>query len=267
MTNIPTLDGVLFFLITLIFIPFLLAFIISYISYRKLKAGMVGGLTGITVFILTVAISLPLEHGFWIYGLVSGLIGGIAAVVYLSKYYQSYLPTNWNDNIVFNRKNIILVVVILVLLFSLTQYYSSARKNLEFSITDPGGDISHSGYFGQKLSGHDDIDIVRLESRVSDNDVILEMEIAGEISTDTDVEYTFFIATDKQGLWTKRIDLGDMEKNGKILRAKIPIETLQDRKVFYILAVAKKPDIVADLALYDNCSNRNVIEDILKLLL
>lgn len=266
MTNVPTLDGVLFFLVALTFIPFLSAFIISYVSYRKLKAGMVGGLTGITVFILTVAISLPLEHGFWIYGLVSGLIGGIGAVVYLSKYYQSYLPTKWSANIVFNRKNVIFVVVVLVLIFSFIQYYSFERKNLEFSITDPGEDISHAGYGGQKLSGHDDIDIMRLESRISDNNVILEMEIAGEIATDIDAEYTFFIATDKQGLWTKRIDLGDMEKNGKILRAKIPIESLQDRKAFYVLAVASKPDIVADLALHDSCSNKNIIEDILNLL-
>lgn len=267
MTNVPTLGGVLFFLVVFTFIPFWSAFMISYVRYRKLRAGVVGGLTGLTVFILTVAISLPLEYSFWIYGLVSGLIGGIVAVVYLSKYYQTDLPTKWNARIVFNRKNFILVVVALVLLFSFTQYYSSARKTLEFSVTDPREDISHAGYPGQKLSGHDDIDIVRLESHISGNNVILEMEIAGDISTDIDAEYTFFIATDKQGLWTRRIDLGDMEKNGRILRGKIPIESLQNRKVFKILAVASKPDIVADFALIDGCSNENIIESILKFLI
>ena len=267
MTNVPTLGGLVFFLAMFTFIPFWSAFIISYASYRKLKAGVVGGLTGLIVYILTVTISLPLKYSFWIYGLVSGFIGGIASVAYLSKYYQSCLPTRVGAKNIFNRRNFILVVIVLVLLFSFTQYYSSARKTLEFGVTDPRDDLSHAGYPGQKLSGHDDIDIVRLESYIAGNNVILEMELAGEIATDIDAEYTFFIATDEQGLWTRRIDLEDMEKNGRILRGKIPVESLQNRKVFKILAVAKKPDIVADLALIDGCSNENIIESILRFLI
>ena len=267
MTNVSTLGGLVFFLVVFIFIPFWSAFIISYASYRKIRAGVVGGLTGLTVFILLTVISLPLKYGIWVYGLVSGLIGGIAAVGYLSRYYQPYLPTKWSPKIFLNWKNVILVVVVLVLLFSLTQYYSFARKDLEFSITDPRGDISHSGYGEQKLSGHDDIDIVRLESHISGSNVILEMEIAGEIGTDAGVEYTLFIATYRQGIWDNQINFRDMEKNGRTLRAKIPIETLSDRKIFHVLAVASKPYTATDRGLYDNCSNRNIIEDILSILI
>ncbi|MGP8330858.1 MAG: hypothetical protein ACT6FB_00695 [Methanosarcinaceae archaeon] len=266
----PTYYDLLLLFAILAFIPFLSAFTISYVRYGKLKAGMLGGLVGVIICTLNLAVFYPAEHSIWINGLISGLFGGIATVTYLSKYYPSYLPIKWNIKILFNRKSIILVIVVLVLLFSFTQYYSFTNKNLEFNITDPRDDIFSQDLCGDKgLNGHDDIDIVRLESRISDNNVILEMEIAEEIpnDTDTDVEYTFFIATDKQDLWTRQIDLEDMEKNGRILQAKIPIESLQDRKIFCVLAVATKPDMIEGLVLYDNCYNKTAIAAFIELIL
>jgi len=267
MTNLPTLGGILFFAVMLTFIPFWFAFIISYVSYRQLKAGLLGGILGVIFFFLTIYFSLPLYCVFWIRGLISGYIGGIITVIFLSKYYKSYLPTTGDKINIISRKNIVLIVVTVVLLFSVFQYYSFARKSLEFNKTDPEGDVSYSGYSEPRLSGHSNIDILRLESNVVGDHVILEMEIAGEITKNTTAEYTFFIATGRQGLWTDRIDMDEMEKNDSILRAKIPIERLKDRKIFHVLAVASETDIAVDLGLYDNCSNRNVVEDILNMLL
>ena len=57
-----------------------------------------------------------------------------------------------------------------------------------------------------------------------------------------------------------------MEKNGRIFQAKIPIKSLQDRKIFYVLAVATKPDMIEGPVLYDNCSNKTAIVTFIELI-
>lgn len=263
MTNIPTLGELLLFVAVMAFIPFWISFMISYLSYRQLKAGLVGAIIGTIIFFLTMGF---LTYSLWIRGIILGLIGGIVGAIILSRFYKSQGIEGIMK--VFNRRNTTLIVIIVLLFSLLSIYYSFARKNLEFEISDPSGDVSESGYTEPKLSGHDNIDILRLTSHVAGDSVVLEMEIAGEVSENERVGYTFFIATEKLGFWTQNIDYrypnnyGKMEKDGRILRARIPIESLKNRKVFQVTAIA----IDNKNGLYDNVSNIGLIEQMLGIL-
>ncbi|MGB9927115.1 MAG: hypothetical protein ACPK85_01770 [Methanosarcina sp.] len=258
MTNIPTLDGILILLLVITFIPFWTAFAISYITYRRLGIGFLGGLSGIISFIIVLPL---LDCDLWIRGTIAGMFGGIVLCMVLSKYYKPVIPEFKID-----RKKIIYIAVIAGLILSIYLCYSSERADLEFCVTDPAQDVSYSGYFEQKVKGHNDIDILRLESRVIGNTVILETEFAGEVKEEGATEYTCHIATQEMYLWTEFIPLKEMEKDGKILRAKIPIESLEDRKVFHVLVVASKFDESKDLNIYDNCANRGDFWQFLKIL-
>ena len=156
----------------------------------------------------------------------------------------------------------ILVIVILLSIFSL--YYSFERKNLEFDVSDPLGDVSESGYTEPKLSGYDYIDILSLKSRVAGDYVVLEMELAGEISDNERVNYKFLVYTERHGFWTHDIDYrypdlgGKMEKDGRILRARIPVDSLKNRKIFGVIAIASDNE----KGLSDNLFNTGIIEQI-----
>ncbi|WP_440947349.1 hypothetical protein ACSAZL_03480 [Methanosarcina sp. T3] len=258
MTNIPTLGGLLLLLFIPIFIPFLTAFVISYVMYRRLKIGLLGGLTGIVSFVL---ISSLLDSVLWIRGIIAGIFGGAILVIALSRYYKLH-----SFNFKVDKRTIVSILVIAGLILSISLYYLSEKTNMEFCIDDPSGDVSYSGYTEPKISGHDNIDILRFESLVVGDSVILEMELAGDIDENSAAEYIFYIDTQGRSLWTLTIDEKDMEKEGNILRAYVPVESLKNRKSFHVLAVASEYDMSTDLNLHDSCSNRGDFWGILGIL-
>ncbi len=258
MTNAPTLDGILLFVFILTFIPFWTAFAISYVIYRRLGIGLLGGLTGIISFVLTLYL---LDFDLWIRGVVAGVFGGIILVIALSRFYKPIIP-----NFRVHNRTVAYILVIAGLILSIYLYYSSEKADLEFCIDDPSGDVSYSGYTEPKLAGHDNIDILRLESRVVEGSVLLEMELVGEINENSTAEYTYYIATQKESLWNLTIDEKDMEKEGNILRAYIPVESLQNRKIFHVAAIASEYDMSMDLNLNDGCSNSGYFWGILGIL-
>ncbi|AKB77387.1 hypothetical protein MSHOH_0904 [Methanosarcina horonobensis HB-1 = JCM 15518] len=258
MTNVPTLDGILLFVFVLTFIPFWTAFVICYVVYRRLGIGLLGGLTGIISFVLTAYL---LDSALWIRGIIAGVFGGIILVIALSRHYKPIIPNFRVDN-----RTVAYTLVIVGLILSIYLYYSSEKADLEFCIDDPSDDVSYSGYTEPKLAGHDNIDILRLKSRVVEDSVLLEMELAGEIDENSTAEYTYYIATQEQSLWTLTIDEKDMEKEGNILRAYIPVESFKNRKIFHVVAVASEYDMSTDLNLNDSCSNRGDFWEILRIL-
>ena len=258
MTNVPTIGGLLLLVAIFTLIPFWTAFLISYVVYRRLRIGLLGGITGIVSFIFTVYL---LDSTLWIRGIIAGVFGGTILAILASRFYKPSIPEFKAD-----RRIIVSILIIAGLLLSVSLYYSSAKADLEFSVNDPYGDISYSGYTKPKLSGHDSIDILKLESRLVEGHLILEMELAGEIDMNNTAEYTFMIATEKHSLWTDSISQDEMEVEGSTLRARIPVNTLKDCKVFHVLAVASEYDASVDLNLSDGCSNRGSIWDMLSIL-
>lgn len=258
MTNVPTLDDLLILFLVLTFIPFWTAFVISYVTYRRLGIGLLGGLAGVISFVPTMYL---VDSALWIRGVIAGVFGGTVLVIALLRFHKPQIPKFRVDN-----RMIVSLLLVTGLILSAVLYYSSEKADLEFCIDDPSGDVSYSGYTEPKLSGHDNVDILRLESHVVGDSVILEMELAGEINESSAAEYTCYITTEEQDLWTNIIDLKHMEKKGNILRAKIPVESLNDRKIFHVVAVASEPDASLDLGLYDNCSNRGDFWGFLKIL-
>lgn len=263
MTNIPTVRELFLFIATLAFIPFLISFTVSYVRYRRLTAGLLGAIIGTVIYFLTMGF---LQYALWIRGLILGFIGGIVGAAILSLFYK---PHSIKDiTRFFDKKNTTLIAVAVILLLLLSLYYSNARKNLEFEVSDPLGDVSQSGYTEPRLSGHDDIDILKVRSRVAGDDVVLEMELAGEISENESVNYQFFVYTERHGFWTHNIDYrypslgGKMEKEGRILRARIPVDSLKNRKIFGVIAIASDNE----KGLYDNLFNTGIIEQIREIL-
>ncbi len=53
-----------------------------------------------------------------------------------------------------------------------------------------------------------------------------------------------------------------MEKDGRILRARIPVDSLKNRKIFGVIAIASDNE----KGLYDNWSNTDIVEQILEIL-
>ncbi len=263
MTNIPTVGELFLFIAILAFIPFLISFTISYVRYRRLTAGLLGAIIGTVIFFLTMGF---LQYAFWIRGLILGFIGGVIGAAILSRFYKPYSIRDITK--FFNKKNTALIAVIVIFLLLLSLYYSNARKNIEFEASDPLGDVSESGYTEPKLSGHDNIDILKVRSRVAGDYVVLEMEVAGEISENERVNYQFFVYTERHGFWTHNIDYrypnigGKMEKDGRILRARIPVDSLKNRKIFGVIAIASDNE----KGLYDNWSNTDIVEQILEIL-
>lgn len=185
----------------------------------------------------------------WIRGFIGGISGGSLLVIILSIHYKPSIP-----NFRFDNKTITSILLIIGLISSLSLYYLSQEDDLEFSVNDPPEDVGYIGYTDLKQSGYDYIDILRLESRVVGDSVILEMELAGKIEENSTVKYTFFTATQEPGMW-EDIELEDMEKEGNILRAYIPIESLKDRKIFHVRASASDDDFSkgGGNGLYDSC--------------
>lgn len=264
MTNVPTLGGLLFIIIILSIVPFCTAFLVYYTKYRQLKMSLLVATAGVCVFFLTLTIFH--DFPFWIRGIFAGSIAGILGILFLPKLAAPSVTVMKNKTDFLSRKNIILVALIIVLLFSFSLYSSFTGNDLEFRISDPIEDVSYAGYADSEIDGPDYIDILRLESRVEGDSVILEMELAGEIDEDRDAEYVFYIATQEYSLWNHNIDLEEMEAEGTILRASIPVESLENRRVFHVLAVASEYDISTDLNLNDACSNRNAIGEIREIL-
>ncbi len=207
-----------------------------------------GGLTGVISFVFTY-LSLQ-DVPMWIRGVIGGILGGSFLVIVLSIHYKPRIP-----NFRFDNRTIASILLTIGLISSLSLYYLSQEDDLEFSVNDPQGDVGYSGYTDLKESGYDYIDILRLESRVVGDSVILEMELAGKIEENSTVKYTFFTATQEPGMW-EDIELEDMEKEGNILRAYIPIESLKDRKIFHVRAFASDDDFSkgGGNGLYDSCS-------------
>jgi hypothetical protein len=267
MTNVPTLGDLLAIVFILTFIPFWTAFLISYVFYRRLRIGLLGGLTGVVSFFVTLSL---LDAALWIRGIIGGVLGGSVLVIILSRFYKPQVP-----NFKLDKRTIVSILLTAGLISSLSLYYLSQEDDLEFSIDDPSGDVSYSGYTEPKLSGHDNIDILRLESRVVRDSVVLEMELAGKVEENSTAKYTFFIATQKPGLWGDSIiEAEDMEKEGNVLRAHIPVDSLKDRKIFHVMAIASDRDVsnndgknpYAGNDLYDNCAKMGWFWGILDIL-
>jgi hypothetical protein len=228
--------------------------------YRRLGIGLLGGLTGFISFLFTY---LGLQnYPMWIRGVIGGVLGGSILVIILSIRYKPRIPSFRFDN-----RTIISILLTVGLISSISLYYLSQEDDLEFSIDDPVGDVSYSGYTEPKLSGHDYIDIIRLESRVVGDSVILEMELAGKIEENNTVKYAFFVSTQEPRMW-EDIKFEDMEKEGNILRAHIPVESLKDRKIFHVRAFAQNDDWAnsGGNGLYDSCAKMGWFWGILEVL-
>jgi hypothetical protein len=263
MTNIPNPIEIFYLLIVLTFIPFVTAFTMTYLSYKKLSFGTLGGIFGILFFLLIVFL-LP-DSSFLIRGLIAGGVGSIVLITILSRSYQLDLPDI--SALRHNRKAIVSIILIVGTLLSVSLYYSSEKADLEFSIDDPKDDLGYSGYSTFKLSNHDDIDIVKMQSQVIGDNVIIEMEVSGTISKNESVEYKIMIATSKHSSWTKYLSIDQMEIDGNTVRTRIPIETFDNRKIFHVIGITSEYDPSTDLNINDVCSNRGFLWDTFTLLI
>jgi hypothetical protein len=256
MTNIPTLGAFVAFLSLMTFLPLITGFVFSYVFFRSMKTSFFGGLSSILAFFLLLRIPFPFLINALLAGFFSCILIGI--ILYKTKNWNpATIRTNVIDALnIFNRKNLTVVFIAAILIASIVVYGLNKEKELEFNIIDPKDDISYQGWTKSELSGYDHIDIIRMESRIVDDSVVLEMELAGNVSEKETVDYDFFIYTTRYSAPDSSISKRDMEKEGNILRGYIPVKSLESRKIFVINAVASESDFNSSIGI-DGISDKS----------
>jgi hypothetical protein len=270
MTNVPTLGFVVLYVIILAIVPFSVGFISSLLLFKKVKTSIIAGISSLFFYIILI----KLLHSFFVTSLIAAFIScfliGIA-LYSMKKWDISIINLNITHKFNFvNRKTIVAIVVVL-LLFVLLGYGQTQKmeKEIEFSVKDPRYDIDYQGMPEAELSGYEHVDIVRLDSKILGDSVVLEMELAGNVSEKETVDYNFFIHTSQYGTPSITISKWEMEKEGNILRGYVPLEIAQNRKMFDVQAVASESNFSPSQGIdgiYDSCSKEKYQAGILEIL-
>jgi hypothetical protein len=266
MTNAFTLDGVLEFILLATVPPFIIAFSIHYARYRKAFTALIIGVLSLELLIIIsiIFMALGLQNAGGVSGLLAGVIG-------LFIYPVPPIKAIELKNIRYlNKKQIQSIIVILVLLMSMQTYYSHSKTGFELQVNDPENDLIYAGGDYKTPEKQDtSIDIISMTSRLEGDNVILEMELAGDAAAGA--EYRFYVSTHESNLESMR---GYIVKGGRIkpvdrriVLAEIPINSLENRDVFQILAVAGKYDDKTGMEIIDNCSSETLLRKILKRIL
>lgn len=266
MSNIPIAGSFLILGGIFMLFPFLTAFFLSYISFRDVKLSLLGGVVCIPIFLIMTIFPFPY--------IVNGLISGfISCLIVWYIFYKTAEPERMSvrGNLkklpdLFSAKNIAIMVIALLIVGILFQADFYKEKQLEFKVSDPKDDVG-TGWQTIDLNGHEYVDILGMESRVVDDQVILEIQLAGNIPDKDTVEYKLFIFTTGVAAPDIIVYGSDMEEDGNILRYKIPVRSLHDRNVFRITAYATENNVnEKDDGLYDTCSAKNDLADRLELI-
>jgi hypothetical protein len=265
MTNVPTVEAILAFIALLTFLPFATGFVFSHIFFRNTKISLLGGIISLPLFILIwFIINLPIFFDALFAGLLSSILIGF--ILYKFKNWEiSTIKSNVKDTLkVFNRRSLSLFFIAILMLISVVLYGLNQEKELEFKVNDPKGDMSYrelngSGY---ELRGYDHIDITRLESKIVGDSVVLEMELAGNMSEKKAAEYDFIIYTTRYSSPDTSISRREMEENGNILRGYIPLKSLEGRNIFVVAAVSSdytyNPNLNRE-GVFDRCSKERTL--------
>ncbi|MDY0386054.1 MAG: hypothetical protein RBT65_02780 [Methanolobus sp.] len=245
--------------------PFLTAFFLSYISFRDVKLSLLGGVVCIPIFLIMTIVPFP----YIVNGLISGLISCLIIWYIFYKTTKSE-RISIRGNLkklpdLFSAKNITILVIALLIIGILFQADLYKEEQLEFKVTDPKDDVG-TGWQTIDLNGHEYVDILAVESRLVDDQVILEIQLAENIPDRDTVEYKMFIFTTESAAPEIIVYNSDMEKDGSILRYDIPVRSLNDRNVFRVRAYATENNSnERDGSLYDTCAAKNDLADNLEL--
>ncbi|SDG20156.1 hypothetical protein SAMN04488589_2393 [Methanolobus vulcani] len=156
------------------------------------------------------------------------------------------------------------MIIAILVLISIVVYGLNQEKELEFKVNDPKGDMSYRELNGSEyeLRGYDHIDITRLESKIVGDSVVLEMELAGNVSEKKAAEYDFFIYTTRYSSPDTSISRREMEENSNILRGYIPLKSLEGRNIFVVTAVSSDYTYNPNLGregVSDSCSKKRAL--------
>ncbi|MBP1909530.1 hypothetical protein [Methanolobus bombayensis] len=265
MTNVPTVEAILAFIALLTFLPFVVGFVFSYIFFRNTKISFLGGIISLPLSILIwFIINLPIFFDALFAGLLSSILIGF--ILYKFKNWEiSTIKSNVKGTLkVFNRRNLSLLIIAILVLISIVVYGLNQEKELEFKVNDPKGDMSYRELNGSEyeLRGYDHIDITRLESKIVGDSVVLEMELAGNVSEKKAAEYDFFIYTTRYSSPDTSISRREMEENSNILRGYIPLKSLEGRNIFVVTAVSSDYTYNPNLSregVFDRCSKKRTL--------
>lgn len=250
MTNVPTAYDLIEFFILPLITPFTISFLIYYMRYRNIKKGFITGIFSIQLLIILL---IPFMTLNWDHlGLVSGILAGMIGLFAYPTSNKGKLTIEEIRNM--NKKQVMFVAIAALLLITPTIYGYYSNNRLEFSIEDPENDLSYSGYSTIVETEKKGIDITGMSSRIEDDNIVLEMQLADGALTE-DAEYRFYISTQKDYLWSMTLDAKRDENDSKTLQATIPLSSIEDRKIFHVLATASVYDGTRDLDLHDTCEN------------
>jgi hypothetical protein len=271
MTNVPTLGFVIVYVMILAIIPFSTGFILSLLLFRNTKTSVIAGISSLFFYLALIKSSFS----FFVTSLIAAFISCalIGITLYSIKKWDIpiiSLSLNITEKLDFiNRKTITALVIAFLLLFVVLSFGHGQEKEMEFSVTDPRYDIEYQGMPGAELSGYEHVDIVRLDSKIVGDSVVLEMKLAGNVSEKDTVDYDFFIFTSRYGTPGMTISKWEMEKEGNILRGYVPLEIAQNGKMFYVQAVASESNFSPSMGIdgiYDSCSKEKALSGTLELL-
>lgn len=263
MTNVPTLDGVLEFILLATIPPFVIAFFIHYARYRKVSKALIVGVLSLELLIVISILFLIL--GLKNAGGVSGLLAGIIGLFVYPTPPVKAIELKDIRNI--NKKQVRTIIVICTLLLSMQIYYSYSETSLNFHVNDPENDLIYAGYYEKLKTEDKSIDIISMTSRLEGDNVILEMELA-ENADRSNAEYKFYISTHESNFdasrWAVSTGARVSQDDFRILQAEIPLDSLENRDVYQVLAVSSKYDEKTDMDIIDNCSSETIVRKILK---
>lgn len=88
---------------------------------------------------------------------------------------------------------IIILTVIFLLIFH--SFHVIAEINYDITYKDPQGDVKYiNGDNNQKVTGHEDIDIIEIKSYKKSENLTIEMKVVGRIKNSPNIIYSFEIA-------------------------------------------------------------------------
>ncbi|MDK2826255.1 MAG: hypothetical protein PWQ44_1435 [Methanolobus sp.] len=262
MTNVPTLGFVVLYVMILAIVPFLNGLISSLILFKNTKTSIIAGLSSVFFYIILMKLSFSFFVTSLIAAFISCVLIGIA-LYSIKKWDIPVINLNITEKLSFiNRRTINILIVVVLLFFVVLSYGQSREKEMEFSVTDPRYDIEYQGMPGAELSGYEHIDIVRLDSKIVGDSVVLEMELAGNVSQKENVDYNFFVFISRYSAPSMTISKWEMEKEGNILRGYVPLEIAENGQIFYVQAAASESDFSPSQGIdgiYDSCSKKKAL--------
>jgi hypothetical protein len=270
MTNVPTLGFVIVYVMILAVIPFIMGLIPAQFLFKNTKISIIAGISSLFFYIVLIKLSFSSFVTSLIAAFISCILIGIT-LYSIKKLNIPVINLNIAEKLSFINRKTITVLVVFLLLITLLGYGQSQKmeKEIEFGVKDRIHDIEYQGMPGAELSGYEHVDIVRLDSKILGDSVVLEMELAGNVSEKETVDYNFFISTNRYGTPSITISKWEMEKEGNILRGYVPLEIAQNGKMFDVQAVASESNFSPSQGIdgiYDSCSKEKYQAGILEIL-